>query len=181
MGQYWKAVTIKNGVLKRYESDFGIKLMESSWFLNDFVNGVMNTLKTPHLVAWVGDYAEEEESGAFAYRGETEAISSRTNGMGKYLVNHTKSQFLDLTKYYNRCCNASKQVMKDEWFMVPHPLPLLTAIGNDRGGGDFHSGFIGYDKVGYWAKDLIQIVDWQKMKKLNYNEIEVIFLEEPDA
>lgn len=178
MGQYWKAITIKNGVTKRYESNYGLKLMETSWFLNGFVNGVMNTLKTPHLVAWVGDYAVEEESGAFSYDGVEENISSKTNGFFKYLVNHTKRQFLDLTKYYNRCCNISKRV-NDECFMVPHPLPLLTAIGNDRGGGDFHSGLIGYDMVGYWAKDLIQLVDYGKLKKLNYNEFEVVFLEEP--
>ncbi|MBR1807062.1 MAG: hypothetical protein IJ774_11860, partial [Selenomonadaceae bacterium] len=38
-----------------------------------------------------------------------------------------------------------------------HPLPLLTAVGNDRGMGDFHEGGVGYEHVGTWAWHLISI------------------------
>ena len=36
---------------------------------------------------------------------------------------------------------------------------LLTACGNDRGGGDYREGFPGYEHVGTWAFDIIEISD----------------------
>ena len=38
-------------------------------------------------------------------------------------------------------------------------MPLLTAVGNDRGSGDFHEGNIGFEFVGLWAWNLISISD----------------------
>ena len=59
----------------------------------------------------------------------------------KYLVNHTKQEFIDKSK-------TPKDA--DGWCI--HPLPLMTCEGNGRGGGDFR----GDDKlVGIWARDLI--------------------------
>ena len=41
-----------------------------------------------------------------------------------------------------------------------HPLPLLTAVGNGRGGGDYHgNGVTNLNMVGIWAGDLLQIVE----------------------
>ncbi len=35
----------------------------------------------------------------------------------------------------------------------------MTAVGNDRGGGDFHEGNTGFDFVGIWAWQLISFAD----------------------
>ena len=42
----------------------------------------------------------------------------------------------------------------DKYEMVAHPIPLLTAIGNGKGGGDYHGSCM--DKIGYWACDEIE-------------------------
>ena len=41
----------------------------------------------------------------------------------------------------------------DDWHF--HPIPLLTAVGNGRGGGDFSG--IGEENVGCWAGDLLEV------------------------
>ena len=43
----------------------------------------------------------------------------------------------------------------DEWCL--HPLSLLTALGNGKGGGDYHG--INEDLIGYWAFDEISFED----------------------
>lgn len=69
---------------------------------------------------------------------------------GKYLVNHDKKQYIDYDEYRHKSYSQG-------W--VVNPLPLLTAIGNDLGGGDYHRGCKFYNRVGYWALDLISIED----------------------
>jgi hypothetical protein len=54
----------------------------------------------------------------------------------RYLVNHDTRQYVD----------------KDKAGDV-HPLPLLTAEGNGRGGGDYRGG--NEDLVGIWARDIL--------------------------
>jgi hypothetical protein len=68
----------------------------------------------------------------------------------RYIVNHTKKQYTD----------------KDaEHF---HPLPLLTAEGNGRGGGDYRG--LNEDKIGIWARDVISI---EKAAPEGYEELEI--------
>ena len=69
----------------------------------------------------------------------------------KFLLNHDTKEYVDMEEY------KEKSVDNDGW--VIHPLPLLTAVGNDRGSGDFHEGNIGYEKVGRWAWQLLSISD----------------------
>lgn len=78
-------------------------------------------------------------------------VSTDFNLDGKFLLNHDRRQFVDLDEY------KKISVDKDGW--VIHPLPLLTAVGNDRGGGDFHEGNTGYENVGIWAWQLLSFVD----------------------
>ena len=54
--------------------------------------------------------------------------------------NHTKKQYVDKTK-----------------FKCYHPLPLLLAEGNGRGGGDYYGS--NEDKIGIWARDVISVED----------------------
>lgn len=77
---------------------------------------------------------------------------------GWYLINHTQQTFLDLGKY------AEENFWEEEWNgktykSAINPLPLLTACGNGRGGGDYHDCYPDYDKVGTWAFDVIELTD----------------------
>ena len=144
------------------------KLLEHSWWQNPFVNAFSEFLyKEPSRVIWCGDYADEPDDFNFpncsafyvpSYKEIwSETIATHTVATsnftldGKFLLNHDMRQFVDLDEY------KLLSTDKDGW--VIHPLPLLTAVGNDRGGGDFHEGNIGYENVGIWAWHLISFVD----------------------
>jgi hypothetical protein len=43
----------------------------------------------------------------------------------RYIINHTKKEYVKVPAYE-----------KDKWII--HPLPILLADGNGRGGGDYH-------------------------------------------
>ena len=70
---------------------------------------------------------------------------------GKFLLNHDTKQFVDLDEY------KVNSIDNHGWTI--HPLPLLTAVGNGRGGGDFHEGNTGFEFVSLWAWQLISIED----------------------
>ena len=144
------------------------KLLEHSWWENPFVNSFSEFLyNEPSRVAWVGDYADEPDDFDFpncsafyvpCYKevwGEVVkpigVVSSDFKLDGKFLLNHDTKQFVDLDEY--------KQALTDKHGWTIHPLPLLTAVGNDRGGGDFHEGNTGFENVGIWAWHLISIAD----------------------
>ena len=55
-----------------------------------------------------------------------------------------------------------------------HPLPLLTALGNNRGSGDYYDKNPDFDKVGRWAKDRIGVL--QEIPD-SFTELKVIFEE----
>ena len=144
------------------------KLMEHSWWENSFVNAFSEFLyNEPSRVAWTGDYADEPDDFNFpncsafyipCYKevwGEVVipigVASTDFNLDGKFLLNHDTKQFIDLNEY--------KKLSTDKHGWCIHPLPLLTAVGNDRGGGDFHEGNTGYENVGMWAWQLISFAD----------------------
>lgn len=170
MGQYYTPVLKdENGNnIKAFYShsyDNGLKLMEHSYVGNNFVNAVCNELyKNPHYVCWQGDYVgldELIETGWFETEEEAQEHYNNIwgNDSGKvcfveptgknqeydwsgenYLINHTKEIFLEIPK-------------SGSW--VIHPLPILTAISNGRGGGDYWG--TNCDKAGEWWGDLIEI------------------------
>lgn len=48
-------------------------------------------------------------------------------------------------------------------------MPLLTAVGNGKGGGDYYGDrAINKEDVGLWAGDLIEIVKYNEDYKWNY-------------
>ena len=175
MGQYYMSILgdaygLNCKVFDRsvnYEYTFA-KLLEHSWWQNPFVNAFSEFLyNKPSRVIWCGDYADEPDDFNFPncsafYVPSSKEIRSETIAThtvatsnftldGKFLLNHDMRQFVDLDEY------KLLSTDKDGW--VIHPLPLLTAVGNDRGGGDFHEGNIGYENVGIWAWHLISFVD----------------------
>ncbi len=177
MGQYYMALLERDGnspfvfdrsIDKNYTM---AKLMEHSWWRNPAVNTFCSLIyHNPAKVSWVGDYADTEsvlqekkliskerlnEIYQTVWGDKADSKGLKENQLdlqGKYLCNHTYHKYLDLDKYYNEC-------VLNGWCI--HPLPLLTAIGNDQGGGDFHDApdNVGYDDVGIWADTLISIED----------------------
>lgn len=163
MGQYYNAVIKTNGIKEVFyhqvDGEYMMaKLMEHSYWTNPFVLAVASKLwRTKGKLAWVGDYAEADD-----FNWNEEFADSHKDGIvkndlsyngfrleGKYFINHSKKMIIDLNKY--------KELLKDV-NMIISPIPLLTAVGNDKGGGDFHNG-TGYDLIGTWAWDVVEITD----------------------
>ena len=64
-------------------------------------------------------------------------------------------------------------VDKHDWTI--HLLPLLTAVGNDRSGGDFHEGNTGYENVGIWAWHLLDFLD---SSPKDFSKADIAFVEQ---
>ena len=67
--------------------------------------------------------------------------------------------------------DVAKSLNKSGWAM--HPLPLLTAIGNGLGGGDYRG--VNEEHIGMWAGDLIGV---SSIAPENFEKNEVYFKEE---
>ena len=64
----------------------------------------------------------------------------------RYIINDTKKLIIDLKQLELDV----KELKLDEWII--HPLPLLTCVGNGRGGGDYRGDD---DRIGEWFRDKI--------------------------
>ena len=184
MGQYYVAVNLDNMEhVEPHKYDNGAKLMEHSYIGNNFVEAVEFLLIddgdtkgrwSGQRIVWAGDYAdnEEDENGIdLNYN-----LYSKAEGPGlqmlieaspsnyHYLVNLDMEQYVDKRK----CPNYDHETN----FCI-HPLPLLTAEGNGRGGGDFR-GF-GIDYVGFWSRSRIALM---KEPPAGFKEIEPKFSED---
>lgn len=174
MGQYYRIFMCEeDGSNPRVHSPHdhdnnGAKLMEHSYYYNRFVEAACSQLfKTyrhnkPLHVWWVGDYANvddiPDDKKKFkpvetAWQDENDTCLKVFNeefnfDAQLYLINLTTHEYIDLKKVYS--LNNGNI----------HPLPLLTAVGNGRGGGDYHgNGVTNLNMVGIWAGDLLQIVE----------------------
>lgn len=163
----------------------GLKLMEHSWLGNDFVNGVLESVwDDPGRVVWVGDYADDR--GDFDGR-YTEAVYSDVWGddgapelpfddvpsihESGFLVNVDRGEYVDLARY------AEASGFTPKWgdgVWVVHPLPLLTAVGNGRGGGDYHG--TNMDMVGAWAMDVVMFTEDRPsgMAEVDYDRVRFV-------
>jgi hypothetical protein len=152
MGQYYYPVILAPGKVKinaamsPYAYQNGSKLMEHSYLKNNFVQTFEFELSPEGYyhksrVVWAGDYADKEADGPNLFDQCTEAMMIRPQEKStekyRFLVNHTKTQYVD------------KYEVKEL-----HPLPLLTAEGNGRGGGDYHGNST---LIGTWARDVISV------------------------
>lgn len=141
----------------------GMKLMEHSWLGNDYVSGIVEQLwGNPCRVAWVGDYATDfdelytREVYAATWgedvlpEGPFDAMPSiRREG---FIINHEKGLYIDLAEYGRRTSYTPSWDKTGSLWCI-HPLPLLTAIGNGRGSGDYHGACM--EMVGAWAMDTL--------------------------
>ncbi|MCQ2739759.1 MAG: hypothetical protein MJ237_05985 [bacterium] len=167
MGQCYKACykAEEGGFWKGFTPwDFGVgaKLMEHSYIGNRFLSDILHRIYLyPMSVVWAGEYADDNiyedcvkaEFGVNGDYDENKFI---------YLINETKKVFIDLSK-----------IKKNKYGERIHPLPLLTAIGNGLGGGDYYGTCM--EAIGTWAKDTIQ-VNYTKPNS-QYSEVEYDFEE----
>ena len=183
--------------------DNGLKLMEHSYIGNSVMNAVFGQIKDhPLRIAWMGDYSDGELGDPYEHKlmrtaflhiyntvyGEEqekhlirpEPMTFDLTSTGWYLVNHSQRQYISMDAYMSR--NRWEAVWKDwktgateTYGMCINPLSLLTACGNDRGGGDYHAGFPDYNKVGLWAFDKIELT---QKKPVQYQEVMFSFTEQ---
>mgnify|MGYP001561541123 FL=1 len=182
MGQYWKPINIES-MEWVYSHDYGngLKLMEHSYVGNNFVGAVMKLLtkgnkwhKKP--IVWCGDYYNEDN---FFGRVEEknklkpDDIMPDSEQKRAILINHTNKEYV---RFYSFPLDEIKKKVvdrlegNDEY--VISPLPLLTALGNGRGGGDYSG--TDMEKIGIWAKDALsvefEVPDGFKELKVNFKE-----------
>jgi hypothetical protein len=187
MGQYYNVVIKNKNTITTYNKKVDgeytpAKLTEHSWWLNPFVCSLTKLLYenlTPCRVAWVGDYAYSADGLnipdgidvaklheiAWGENSKTQEIHKDELYLdGKYLVNHTKKIYLNCDDY---------KLRSNDYGWVIHPLPLLTAIGNGLGGGDYYG--INKDQVGGWAWCAISVED---DIPVGYKELKCTFRED---
>lgn len=172
MGQYYMPVIKRGNKLRRvYSHDFGngFKLTEHSYVGNRFVNVVANELiDNPAQLYWLGDYAEEDDFASpnlfkrvygYAWQREKNSRTTIENiceefdwSKDWYYINYTKKEFMLMPK-------------EGDWVFTP--ISLLTAIGNGRGGGDYHKN---NSMIGYWAGDKVCLSE-DKPDDKNYSDI----------
>jgi hypothetical protein len=127
----------------------------------------------------VYDGAERKQTARKIHPEPLEGFDGPEDFDGWYLINHTQKAYVDLGKYQRM--NGWTEKWRDRYGMMHecwsaiHPLPLLTACGNDRGGGDYHEQYPDYDKVGIWAFDLIEFANY---KPVGFTERVVNFTEQ---
>lgn len=192
MGQYYHPTNIeKKQYLYSHEFDNGLKLMEHSYIGNNFVEAV-EILLSPlgpwhkNKFVWAGDYADgedredEKSPNLYSTIGENEENKVSPDVINdlriehniedttrwRYVVNHTQKQYVDKEKAL---------LTNEEYCLKIHPLPLLTADGNGRGGGDYHDDLPDFDMVGLWAKEVISM---EEQPPEGYEEIIVCFNED---
>ena len=136
----------------KYRSINGYKLMETSYkgnqLVNDVIKEVIRHSGSPELmVAWVGEY----------YHGWEDEDQSKlieiVNGPWEINLRHTPDEQATFEPVVI-CCDELKQCIR----CTPEPgkegheiaaLPLLCAIGNGAGGGDYSGSNM--ELVGTWA------------------------------
>lgn len=174
MGQYYKPVIEQGGLVKIFdrsvlpEKEYVMaKLMEHSWWENPTCNAVAKMLfEKSGRVFWCGDYAEDSMA-KWAWNDDRELSLENPEDFtlnNKYILNYDKKVYLDCNKY------KKASIDSDGWII--HPLPLLTALGNGLGGGDYWG--INKDEVGKWAGDELEII---KERPNSMEEFEIIFKE----
>lgn len=164
MGQYYDAIIKMDNVKEVYSTYVDgkymlAKLMEHSYWNNSYVLAIASKFwRMKGRLAWVGDYANAEDFNwndefSDAHNEKIEKEDLVYNGFrleGKYFINYDKKEFVDFDKY--------KELLKDV-DMIINPIPLLTVVGNRKGGGDYYVDVCA-DMVGVWTWDMVEITDY---------------------
>ena len=189
MGQYYIAIILGEKGAKEFirlavsslAYANGAKLTEHCYVGNSFVEAVEYLLSPNGILyksrlVWAGDYADtESDSDENLYtRGCDEVSIEKLNRIHMhvppeiyqsdlqkfpYIVNHTKQLYV------------KKPAINPKDYVID-PLPILTAEGNGRGGGDYKGTDI--DLVGCWARDSISM---EVESPTTYTELVCNFIE----
>jgi hypothetical protein len=162
MGQYYQALFLAQKVndsdaevirssVHPFSFENGMKLIEHSYLKNTFMSAIEYLLSPLGLfyrsrIVWAGDYADPEP-------GSNENLNHMSES--KQFVPHFPEDYCKIMEGYNFIVNHTKKQYVTKTGRVYHPLSLLTAEGNGRGGGDYHGSC--EDLVGTWARDLISV------------------------
>ena len=188
MGQYYHII-IKTPDNKIHYNDRTVKgegyimakLMEHSYKETYLMKSVANVLSNGKCrLIWCGDYAEPKEirmvskhkasyKRAWVYTSQetndnTILTNKRFDFHHKFFVNHSKKTYVSFDDYKKN---------KYGWSICP--ISLLTAIGNGRGGGDYHG--LNDDKVGSWAWDVISVCNKRSDFPKDYKLVKIPFKE----
>lgn len=165
MGQYYLPV-IQNDVYGTVISDrsvdgrwTGAKLTEHSYMEVDLMEIIGYMIyKTPTKIAWVGDYADDEDLQSVGVTLSKRDIWGRPDEemtqfqdrpikelINYLLVNHTTKEYIDLKDYVRRY----RIVTGDTDDNSLCPISILTAVGNGNGGGDYEGTCM--EMVGKWT------------------------------
>lgn len=103
----------------------------------------------------------------------------------KYLVNHPKQQYIHFGEYIAANKWTEQGLYENGKYdplatydMCINPLPLLTACGNNRGGGDYYDTHPDYDKVGLWA---FNVIEYTAKEPKGYEKVAFTFSEKTIA
>ena len=152
--------------MEPHQHNNGAKLTEHSYLKNNFIQQFEFQLTKDGMFyksrpVWAGDYADNEpnsESNLYHIAQDFPNKNLYTNHIIEkeypYIVNHTKKQYVNKKK-----------------FITYHPLPLLLAEGNGRGGGDYREDK-GTKYIGIWARDVISV---EKSIPNDYTELKCEF------
>ncbi len=194
MGQSFSAILIgpRGGltVVDPFTYGSGVKLTEHSWIGARFPNAVLSeVVDRPKRIAWIGEYSltqlsEDQFSfsnGFISSKDQYKIIYDEATGRHSkalkvtvnidvdcadwFVVNESKKIFFDLEQY------VCENITADGWCL--HPVPLLTAVGNGLGGGDFYGK--GIEDIGKWAFDKISISKY--LPDSRYSEVFPSFIE----
>lgn len=183
MGQYYKTVMIREGgdgnkdIITvdnncKFKEYHGLKLMEHSYLNNEWTDAIAHFIyRNKVRMAHVGDYAYEFPQYELAYNKsvtrtpldihsiwgqdlyDENGMLRRFNYSGKYLINWDKKEYIN----FNHWKVNNKVSWAEDVYITP--VTMLTALGNDRGGGDYHAPLPHAEDVGCWAWDCISIED----------------------
>ena len=174
MGQYYKPVILDDN--SQIEASWcahdygdGLKLTEHSYVGNDFLAAVFSKLHaTPSRLIWAGDYGKFEDRDLFKEADDFNAgftSKSYDHENWVYAVNHDKRTFARLNNKDN----------KGPFDLTFSPLPILTAVGNGQGGGDYFGP--NSELAGTWAGDHISIVRYRGDFPKSFTELKATFTE----
>ena len=188
MGQYYTVANMDKKEVLCIEGQFiGGKLLEIAETASDSL-AILNQIAGPwkgDTVFLVGDYADLKEANVPYFRALRKwtdklhlvdslydhardnftKVDGDTESRGfRFIYNHDRKEYIDIL-HCPRCCDGT------DW-REGHiaPLPLLIAMGNGRGGGDYYSSE--NDKfVGSWCDSIASIeITAEPRDELEYEE-----------
>ena len=105
-----------------------------------------------------------------------EVDSERIEGGARYIFNNQLKCVVDLAKLPVTYEGFDRLTGKP-YCMYISPLSLLLAMGNGRGGGDYHNCYPAFNEVGLWCESSQEIEVSRDMLHPDYDEFEVEFSE----